>query len=188
MATQQFWQNHSSDSDKANQKFPSLLKEIAWHLAIPLVLLFIVFFFFPSRERFEFSTDEGLELMKSFLVTKDYSLYDQIWNDQPPGLTYLLVASMKFFGFGVMTARYTVLVISCILLWAVVQILRTIWGGAHAIAGALLLLILPQYLVLSVSVMRGLPAIAFAMVSLYMLVKWHYSHKYAWLLLSSITL
>jgi hypothetical protein len=95
---------------------------------------------------------------------------------------------MKFFGAGVMTARYTVLILSCILLWAVVQILRTIWGGTHAIAGAFLLVILPQYLVLSVSAMRGLPAIAFAMVSLYMLIKWHYSHKYAWLLLSSITL
>jgi hypothetical protein len=36
--------------------------------------------------------------------------------------------------------------------------------------------------------MRGLPAIAFAMVSLFLLVKWHYTRKYAWLLISSITL
>jgi hypothetical protein len=188
MAKHQYWSNLSKNPSDANHKFPSLLKEIAWHLAIPLGLLVIVFLFFPSRERFEFSTDEGLELMKSFLVTKDYSLYDEIWSDQPPGLTYLLVASIKLFGVDVMMARYTVLIISCILMWTIVQLLRTIWGGAHAIAGAVLLLILPQYLVLSVSVMRGLPAIAFAMVSLFMLVKWHYTRKYPWLILSSIAL
>jgi hypothetical protein len=173
---------------KFSQKFSSIVKEITWQLAIPLGFLLLVLFFFPTRERFEFSTDEGLELIKAMLVARDYSLYDEIWNDQPPGLTYLVVASIKLFGADVQVARTVVLLLSCLLIWAISQILRTIWGNAHAIAGALLLIILPNYLILSVSVMRGLPTIAFAMLSLYGLVKWHDTHKYPWLVFSSLAL
>jgi hypothetical protein len=182
------WRYRSNKLSDTNQKIPGILKEIAWQLAIPLALVAMIFLFFPSRERFEFSSDEGLELMKSFLVTKDYALYDEIWSDQPPGLTYLLVFGMKFYGLDVMMARYTVLMTSCMLMWAIVQLLRTIWGGVQAFAGAFLLIILPQYLVLSVSVMRGLPSIAFAVVSLYLLVRWHTNRKYPWLIFSAIAL
>ncbi len=163
-------------------------KEISWDLIVPLAFVVVILFFFPSKEQFEFSTDEGLELMKARLVAKGYSLYTDVWNDQPPVLTYLLVANMKVFGSDVLGARYVVLFFSCVLIWAVSRILRMIWGNAHAIAGALLLLMLPQYLILSVSVMRGLPAIAFAMLSLYALLKWHDTRKYYWLIISPVLL
>jgi 4-amino-4-deoxy-L-arabinose transferase-like glycosyltransferase len=50
------------------------------------------------------------------------------------------------------------------------------------------ILLLPTYLNLSVSVMVGLPALAFAMLSLLALTAWHQQRQPVWLTLSAIAL
>jgi len=155
---------------------------------MPLAFLIIALFFFPSRERFEFSTDEGINLMKGMLVERGYTLYDEIWSDQPPLFTHILATSLKIFGEKVGVGRFLVLIFSCLLLWSAAQILRMEWGFEFAVVGTVLYLLLPTYLILSVSTMVGLPAIAFAMFSMFALVKWHKVKKYYWLILSAITL
>ena len=51
-----------------------------------------------------------------------------------------------------------------------------------------MLILLPRFTDLSVSVMVGLPSIALAMLSLAALVYWHQSHKNIWLVLSALAL
>ena len=63
-----------------------------------------------------------------------------------------------------------------------------VWGYQHALVGTLILILLPTYLGLSVSVMIGLPAIAFAVLSLLALTAWHQYRKYLWLILSALAL
>jgi 4-amino-4-deoxy-L-arabinose transferase-like glycosyltransferase len=168
-------------------KYP-WVKEAIWHLLIPLSLFIIVLLFFPSRSRFQFSSDEGLELAKTWLVEQGYTLYDEIWNDQPPLLTYSVVPAIKLFGNRVGAARLVVMIYSSVLLWAAAQYLRMMWGIKYAIAGVILILLLPRYLQLSVSVMRAIPNLTFALLSLLALTKWHKSQKYHWLILSSMLL
>src|SRR5262249_7751748 len=43
------------------------------------------------------SADEGGNFMKTALVTKGFHLYSEIWNDQPPVLTYVLVPTEMAF-------------------------------------------------------------------------------------------
>ena len=155
-----------------------------------VVLGFLAFMllFFPFRNRFQFDGDEGINLMKASLVAKDYPLYDQIWSDQPPLLTYFLVAVFRLFGAEVNVARLLILFFSAVLLLASYLILRLIWGDLHALAGTFLIIILPTYMRLSVSVMVGLPSITFAMLSLLAVVLWHKQRKPLWLVLSALAM
>ncbi|MEA1976959.1 MAG: glycosyltransferase family 39 protein, partial [Chloroflexota bacterium] len=70
--------------------------------------------------------------------------------------------------------------------WLGIQYLRQFWGNIHAIFGILTIILLPYYLVLSVSIMIGLPAIAFALLSFYALSLWHKYGDVKWLILSAI--
>ena len=158
------------------------------HLALPLLFVVVMYLFFPYRERFQFNPDEGGEAMKAMLVVRGYPLYDQVWSDQPPVLTFLLAACLRIFGPDVNAGRTLILLLSAALMAAAVQFLRSNWGGWHALAGAVLLFLLPFYTTLSVSIMRGLPAISFAMLSLLALSAWHQHRRTLWLVLSALAL
>lgn len=126
--------------------------------------------------------------MKAMLVEKGYPLYSEIWSDQPPLFTYLLAASFHFFGFKVGVGRFVVLALSCILLWAAFQFMQRVWGKWQAAAAGLMLFLLPKYMILSVSVMVGLPSITFAMLAMLALSLWHMHRKPMWLALSATSL
>lgn len=158
------------------------------HLALPLAFFILMFLFYPFRERFEFDLDEGGEAMKALLVARGYPLYSQVWSDQPPVLTYVIAGLVRILGHDVDAGRTVILLFSTILLAASVHFLQTQYGAWHAVAGALLIFCLPFYNVLSVSLMFGLPAIAFAMLSLLALSLWHQQRRNPWLILSALAL
>jgi Dolichyl-phosphate-mannose-protein mannosyltransferase len=158
-----------------------------WFIA-PLVFLLMMLLFFPFFERFQFDTDEGINLMKAMLVVHGHSLYTEIWDDQPPLFTHILAICFRLFGLNANVGRVLVLFFSSALLWANFQFLRTVWGTSAAFAGGLLILLLPLYPKLSVSVMVGLPAVALAMFSLLALATWHKRRDRVWLILSAVAL
>jgi hypothetical protein len=164
------------------------VNEWLWRLILPLSLAVMVLFFFPARGDFEFSGDEGINLMKGMLVDRGYHLYSEVWSDQPPLMTYLLVLDFKMFGYKVGAARGLVLLFSCLLLWAAYEFTRQVWDKPTGLVAGILVILLPNYLMWSYSVLIGLPAIALAMVSLVLLGKWHRQKQYAWLILSAVAL
>jgi 4-amino-4-deoxy-L-arabinose transferase-like glycosyltransferase len=147
-----------------------------------------MFVYFPFRERFEFDPDEGYEAMKAFLVVRGYPLYSEIWSDQPPLFTYLLATCIRAFGPDINAARTLVLIFSAILMAAIAHFLRTTWGLPHALAGTILVFLLPFYNTLSVSVMVAVPILTFALLSLLALSAWHKSQQDRWLVLSALVL
>jgi len=142
--------------------------------------------FFPFRYRFEFNPDEGINAIKAMMNIKGYQLYSEIWSDQPPIFTMLLTLCFRIFGLRIPAGRGLELLFSGAILWLAIQYLRQFWGNIHAIFGILTLILLPYYLVLSVSIMIGLPAIAFALLSFYSLSLWHKYGDGKWLVLSAI--
>lgn len=163
-------------------------EKLWWHLGVPLVFLVLMLGFYPFRATFEMDLDEGVNLMKGMLVVRGYTLYSQIWSDQPPLFTHMLAVLFRLVGFEVNAARVMVLILSGVLLWAGCLYLRMIWGKTAALIGLITILLLPTYLNLSVSVMVGLPALAFAMLSLLSLIAWHLQRQPVWLSLSAIAL
>src|SRR4029453_15869881 len=67
---------------------------------------------------YEFGPDEGFNLMKAALVASGFSLYSEIWSDQPPVLTFILASVQRVFPFDVKAARAVVLAFSGLLLWS----------------------------------------------------------------------
>jgi uncharacterized membrane protein len=170
----------------------SRIYKIPWHgllnLGVPLSFLLIMLFFYPFHERFEFDLDEGINAIKTLLIARGYSMYSDIWSDQPPFLQYLLAVWLRIFGFDIQTARTLILLLSTASLGVAYKFLNQTWGTGYALAGALFIFLLPYYNTLSVSVMIGLPAIAFAMFALLALLMWHHRNHDIWLVLSAVAL
>jgi len=157
-------------------------------LALPLLFVVGMYLFYPYRDRFELDLDEGGEAMKALLVARGYSLFSEVYSDQPPVLTFLLAACLRILGPEMNAGRTLVLLFSAALMAATIQFLYTNWGGWHALAGAVWLFCLPFYNFLSAALMWGLPAISFAMTSLLALSAWHRRRQDRWLVLSAIAL
>jgi len=164
----------------------SKVKKFLGPFGLPLLFVIIVVLFYPGRTQFQTGADEGINLMKAMLVDNGYTLYDDIWSDQPPLFTHFLAAGFHFVGYKVGFARYIVLIFSAVLLWAAGRFLHLVWGKKISIIGSILIMLLPAFLSLSVSVLIGLPSISFAMVSLWALAEWHSSRKYTWLVISAL--
>lgn len=110
-----------------------------------------------------FDTDEGINLGKGALVAAGFHPYAEIWNDQPPVLTYVLAAVQRLFPWSIGAARATVLLFACLLLYSVFRVVERSAGTASAATSVILLGTAPLMWRLSISVMIGLPAVALAM-------------------------
>ena len=132
-------------------------------------------------------SDEGLNVMKAYLVQDGARLYTEIWSDQPPGLTQLLAWSFAIFGPTMTVARAVVLAHSLVLLFAVAWIVREAGGRwRYAINTAMLLAFAPNFFWASRAVMIGLPALSLAALSIAMAMAYARSGWRPWLLLAGL--
>jgi 4-amino-4-deoxy-L-arabinose transferase-like glycosyltransferase len=159
-------------------------------LPVVLALIFLAFTFayYPFREKLQFDSDEGLNLMRSMLVTLGHPLYSEVSSDQPPLLTQMLAVLFRVVGFEVNPARFLVLSFAALVVWAAAQFLQLTWGNLAAILFLPLAIMLPQYLRLSTSVMIGVPSIALAAAAMTFVVLWHRQRRGFWLALSGFAL
>ena len=159
-------------------------------LPVLIALLFFAFTFsyYPFREKLQFDSDEGLNLMRSMLVALGHPLYREVSSDQPPLFNHLLAIVFRVTGFEVNPARVFVLLFATLLVWACAQFLQLTSGKLAAIFFLPLVIMVPQLLRLSTSVMIGLPSLALAMVAMVFVVFWHQQRRSLWLVLSGFAL
>lgn len=162
--------------------------DFVFPVLVALLFFAFVFSYYPFREKLQFDSDEGLNLMRSMLVTLGHPLYSEVSSDQPPLLTHLLAFLFRLVGFEVNPARLLILLFSTLLVWAVAQFLQLAWGRLAAILFLPLAVMLPEYLRLSTSVMIGVPSIALAAVSMVFVGFWHQKRNSLWLALSGFAL
>jgi hypothetical protein len=157
-------------------------------ILIPLIFLVAMAWLAPISYRGEFDTDEGVNLMKALLVNRGHRLYTEIWSDQPPVLTLLLSMVIRVVGNSVTAGRALVLLFSALLLWSFFQAVRLSTSRTVAAVGVFLLLFSAWYVRLSIAVMVGLPALALAMLSIYLLMLARSRSSPVFLSASAITL
>lgn len=114
----------------------------------------------------QMNPDEGINLVKAALVADGASPYGEMWNDQPPVLTYLLAVVHHAWPGSVAAARGLVLATAALMVFSLYRIVHREVGHAGAVVAAVLLLSSPLALQLSASVMIGLPAVAFAVAAI----------------------
>ena len=157
-------------------------------IAIALIFFAFTFSYYPFREKLQFDTDEGLNLMRSMLVVLGHPLYYEVSSDQPPLFTQVLAFVFRFGGFKVNYARVLVILFSTLLVWSSAQFLQLTSGKLAATLFLPLAIMVPRYLELSVSVMIGVPSIGLATVSLLFVILWHLKRTDLWLVLSGFAL
>ena len=163
------------------------VRNVIWYV-IPTAYSLLVILFYPFRFVLEFDPDEGNILILANQISNGFSLYSEVWNDHPPLLPHFLAVIFQIYGMNVTIARLFILLLSCALIWAIVVYLRSFWGSSQAITSVLLLILLPHYTGLSVSVMIGLPSIVFAVISFVSLAFWHRKRAPILLVFSALSL
>jgi 4-amino-4-deoxy-L-arabinose transferase-like glycosyltransferase len=126
------------------------------------------------RSAYEIDPDEGFNLMKVLLVERGYGLYREIWSDQPPLFTYLGVVFVWLFGEHAESVRLVTVLLASALVFALADLLRREFSGkaalVAAVATAFMLPLGGRFASYSMAAMIGLPAIAWAVLSLYALL------------------
>ncbi|MBW4634092.1 MAG: glycosyltransferase family 39 protein [Iphinoe sp. HA4291-MV1] len=147
------------------------LKNFLFHLLIISLLVgfLVAIRFKPITQTFELDYDEGLNLIKTLLYSQGFSLYTQIWSDQPPLFTVLLSQWFSLFGQSVFAARFLSVLFSALLLWCFYQIIRRDLGIVPALVATVLLFNSWLYIRLSICVMIGIPSLSLFMLSIYFL-------------------
>jgi len=166
----------------------SALGTLLLPIVIALIFLAFTFSYYPFRERIQFDSDEGLNLMRSMLVALGHPLYRAVSSDQPPLFNQILALLLRVVGFEVNPARLLVLLFSTLLVWSGAQFLQLTWGKLAAVLFLPMVIMVPRYLELSVSVMIGVPSIALAAVALLFVTMWHQNKRNLWLVLSGFAL
>ncbi|MEQ8998938.1 MAG: glycosyltransferase family 39 protein [Coleofasciculus sp. B1-GNL1-01] len=156
------------------------------NLSIPILFVGFVLYTIPIQQVFSFDPDEGLQLMKALLYSQGFSLYTEIWSDQPPVFTILLSIWFSLFGRSVFASRILVLFFSTVLVYCFYQLLRYFIGIFPAIAGTLLLVFSSNFIQLSVSVMVGIPCLSMSLLSIYTLLIYHKKQEKKFLIISGI--
>jgi 4-amino-4-deoxy-L-arabinose transferase-like glycosyltransferase len=174
----------------ARRAFAAQIERLAPYAGVAVGLAYFAAMaaFYPFRERFEFNQDEGFEAIKALLVHRGHTLYAEIWDDQPPLFTYLLLWSFQVLGWDINSARLSVLLFASLLVFAVYDSLRVTWSHRAALAAAALLPCTTYFMELSVSAMAGLPSIALAMLCLWALLRWNKSGRWRWLVTGGLAM
>jgi hypothetical protein len=115
---------------------------------------------------YQINPDEGLNLGKAALVAAGYGPYGEIWNDQPPMLTFLLAGLHVFCPGDVGAARLAVVATAAILLACLYAAAHRKGGGLAAAIAVVFLATTPFFIQLSSAVLIGLTAISLAMLAL----------------------
>ena len=163
-------------------------EHVAWLAALATagIYFFLMLWLYPFQGVFELNPDEGNRIIIAQMLERGYQLYSQIWNDQPPLLSYLTMWWCQIFGWEVNNARILTLLFAAGIIFATYDSVRLIHGHAAALAATALLPCTQYFMRLSVSAMVGLPAIAWATLCTWALLRWTLSRRMGWLVAAGI--
>jgi len=158
---------------------------------VALVMVCASFFAFlcwwaPLGSAVVFGDDEGFELSKGFMCSHGFSLYREIWNDQPPLHTLLLTTVFKLFGPSLLGARLLAVGFATVTVGSVFGLVFKSSGMQAALLAVLFLVSAPFFLILSVSAMLEMPAMGVALLAALLLFMWRDGRSQRWLFLSGV--
>ena len=159
-----------------------------WVILLPLLYLGWMLGGSGALTAFELNPDEGVNLIKAWLLSQGHPLYTSIWSDQPPVLTFVLSALINLCGVTVALPRLLMLLASTAFLWGVGRHLRATAGLPHALIAQTLILAQPAFYYFSAAVMVGLPALYLAFASSFAMIRARQAPRHGWLLLSVVLL
>jgi|GEM_PF-3180540 len=155
---------HSPVAPPLVAKWITLISARGWVrvtlLIVPSVVVFVVLA--RTFTAFGIHGDEGLNFIKAALSVKGYSLFKDIWSDQPPFLNAVMTTLFKVFGEGVLAPRVFVALLAAALVFSVAKLASRSAGLFGSCVAALCLISSPHFFSLSASVLVSPVALALA--------------------------
>jgi hypothetical protein len=159
-----------------------------WDVFLVIFAITFIFSFFPLGTAFQFGGDEGYELMKALLCCKGFSLYTQIWDDQPPLYTFILKEAFQLAGPTILVGRLVAAAFGLLLFAAFYLLIRQRSGRATGGFATFFLIASPGVLLLSVSVMQEVAMFGTALFSVWLLSHYRKNPRKKWLIASGIAM
>lgn len=128
--------------------------------AVLIASIAALVFSVPFQSCVKIGADEDFELAKPVLWLAGYDMYSQVWDDQPPLYTYLIVQALSNLSYSVAWPRLITCGFAGLLLASAFGILRPVYGLVAASLSALFLMASPGFIELSCSCMQEIPALA----------------------------
>ena len=154
-----------------------------WLLLVSLLVGFALWQWAPARA-FAWKYDEGVEAIKANLMARGHRLYEEIWSDQPPLFSLLLVGVFRLFGETVSVARVLVLGLAIVGLGSLAVLGRCLTSRLGALAAVTLTLLLPHFQAMSIMVLISLPAVSLALVAMAAAGLYQHRQETRWLVVS----
>jgi len=167
------------------KRISSLDKETIYRLALAGLLATFCFQQLTHLGGFQWGVDEGMYLMRVFLMQKGYHLYADIWTDQLPGLIALLRLSFAIFGNSVAVGRAVIVFLATLGLLGTALLVHRIGGSVGSLISTVMLVLAPNFFWLSRAIISpDLPSISLATLSLAFMFNWLHTDRRGWLVLS----
>jgi len=152
-----------------------------WAVLAALVVSFVVLeSFLPRGTAVKIGADEDFELSKVTLVTKGYKLYTEIWNDQPPLNTSILISLVHRISPPILGPRLMSVTLALVLLSSFFIIALRVNGLLVATLATGMLVASPGFIELSSSCMQEIPALASVVAAMCVLVCFCSSSSFSW--------
>jgi 4-amino-4-deoxy-L-arabinose transferase-like glycosyltransferase len=152
----------------------------AFGLGVLALGILVIYAMLPLETGLQLGGDEGYQLITSFLMSKGFVLYKDIWYDQPRVLVLLLELAFRTLGPSIFAARLIAAAFGLVLFAIFYQVVKLRSGRWTAILAAFFLLAAPSVLELSVSVMQEVPAFALALLSVLLVFHWSKRSHWSW--------
>jgi hypothetical protein len=141
-------------------------------LALLLALFMGLQLLLPLSTAVKIGADEDFELSKATLCAHGYKLYTQIWNDQPPLMTSILLGLIRHISPPILGPRLFSAGLALVLLSALFILVARLSGVLIAGLATTMLVASPGFIELSSSCMQEIPALAPIVAALCVLVVW----------------
>lgn len=162
-------------------------RQCGFKAAIVLILLLAGFvgleLLAPLSTAVRIGVDEDYETAKTILLLHGYDFYTQVWNDQPPVHTYLLVQIAKHVSAEILWPRLLTVAFAGVLVSGLFLASFRVHGLFVAALAAFWLIASPGFMILAGSVMQEIPSLAPVVVALCVLLV---AKRRKWLLAEAI--
>jgi len=134
---------------------------------------------------FQWGVDEGMYLMRVFLMQKGYHLYSDIWTDQLPGLIALIQLAFAIFGNSIAVGRAVIVLLATLGLLGTALLAYKLGGAAGSLVSVVMLALAPNFFWLCRAIISpDLPSISLATLSLALAWHWRRTRHRRWLLMA----
>jgi 4-amino-4-deoxy-L-arabinose transferase-like glycosyltransferase len=120
---------------------------------------------------FGFYDDEGITLLKALMVERGFPLYTQVYSDQPPLYTWLMVPLVRWLSPTYEAAQGVALLMGLATVGAAFAIAAELDGWAAGVCSAVVLLLLAPFVKFATSVVITIPALCLGSWALFLAVR-----------------